>query len=107
MSLKKLFTLACAMLFLTGGMVHANPPKKEKDFLSTIFKNDPAYLFCYFTGNGEDGLHLMYSYDGLIWKTLNNGNALLKPTVGKAKLMRDPSIVRDSKGVFHMKKAST
>jgi beta-galactosidase len=44
----------------------------------------------------------MYSHDGLLWQTLNNGEALLKPTVGEAKLMRDPSIVQDSKGTFHM-----
>src|SRR5574344_776254 len=74
---------------------------REKDFLSTIFKDDPAYVFAYFMGSG-DGLHLMYSYDGLLWKTANDGQILLKPTVGKAKLMRDPSIVKDHKGVFHM-----
>jgi beta-galactosidase len=70
--------------------------------LSVVFKDAPAYLFSYFTGNGEDGLHLMYSHDGLIWRTLNNGASFLKPTVGKGKLMRDPSIVQDAKGVFHM-----
>ena len=29
-------------------------------------------LFSYFTGNGEDGLHLAYSHDGLTWETLND-----------------------------------
>lgn len=75
--------------------------EREKDFLSTIFKDDPAYVFAYFMGSG-DGLHLMYSYDGLLWKPLNNGNVLLKPEVGTAKLFRDPSIVKDHKGVYHM-----
>jgi beta-galactosidase len=74
----------------------------KKDFFSSIFKDSPAYLFGYFTGNGEDGLHLMYSYDGLFWQPLNGGKSLLKPEVGKAKLMRDPSIVRDKNGTFHL-----
>lgn len=59
-------------------------------------------LFSYFTGNGEDGLHLAYSRDGLTWKTLNNGKSFLTPTVSKDKLMRDPSIVPGPDGVFHM-----
>ena len=29
----------------------------------------PCYLFSYFKGNGEDGLHLAYSNDGLKWTT--------------------------------------
>ncbi|MCB5252020.1 MAG: glycoside hydrolase family 28 protein, partial [Candidatus Cloacimonetes bacterium] len=50
-----------------------------------------VFLFSYFTGNGEDGLHLAYSLDGLSWKPLNNGESLLTPMVGKDRLMRDPS----------------
>ncbi len=76
--------------------------KKETDIISMISKNDPAYLFCYFTDNGADGLHLMYSLDGLVWRTLNGGKSLLSPTAGESKLMRDPSIVQDANGVFHM-----
>ncbi len=48
-----------------------------------------VYLFSYFTGNGEDGLHLAYSFNSLSWKPLNNGESLLKPMVGKNRLMRD------------------
>jgi beta-galactosidase len=61
-----------------------------------------AYLFAYFVGNGEDGLHLAYSYDGLEWKALKDGKSFLTPTVGKDRLMRDPSIVQGSDGVFRM-----
>lgn len=61
-----------------------------------------VYLFSYFEGNGEDGLHLAYSRDGLEWKALNGGGSFLIPVIGKDKLMRDPSIVRDGGGVFHM-----
>ena len=61
-----------------------------------------VYLFSYFTGNGQDGLHLAYSCNGLNWKPLNNGASLLTPMVGKDRLMRDPSITRGKDGLFHM-----
>lgn len=99
----KHFKISLLFFLLAAGVLSAaTPVKKERDYMSIIQKEAPAYLFSYFTGNGEDGLHLMYSHDGIIWRTLNNGKALLKPTVGKAKLMRDPSIVQDAEGVFHM-----
>lgn len=102
MTLKRLAIAFISFIFLTVNVFSSEPVKKEKDYLSLVFKNAPAYLFSYFTGNGEDGLHIMYSHDGLVWRTLNNGQSFLKPNVGKAKLMRDPSIVQDSKGTFHM-----
>lgn len=61
-----------------------------------------VYMFSYFTGNGEDGLHLAYSSDGLKWEMLNNGQSFLTPEIGKDKLMRDPSICQSPDGVFHM-----
>ena len=60
------------------------------------------YLFAYFKGNGEDGLHLAHSDDGLTWRALNHDSAFFKPTVGVEKLTRDPSIVRGSDGTYHM-----
>src|SRR5688572_15952535 len=39
-----------------------------------------VYLFTSFRGNGEDGLHLAYSHDGLRWTDL--GRSFLKPAVG-------------------------
>lgn len=60
------------------------------------------YLFSYFKGNGEDGLHLAHSRDGYHWKALNGGRSLLTPTAGHDKLMRDPSIIRGVDGRFHM-----
>ena len=61
-----------------------------------------CYLFSYFTGNGEDGLHLAWSRDGLTWEALHGGRSFLAPTVGKSRLMRDPCITRGPDGVFHM-----
>lgn len=69
--------------------------------ISLISFSQP-YLFSYFKGNGEDGLHLAYSLDGLKWTALKNDSSFLKPTAGKDKLMRDPCIVRGADGLFHM-----
>ena len=61
-----------------------------------------AYVFTYFTKNGEDGLHLAWSADGYRWEKLNDGRSYLTPTVGTSKLMRDPCVVRGPDGTFHM-----
>ncbi len=63
---------------------------------------DSVYAFSYFKGNGEDGLHLAYSYDGFSWKALNNDQSVLEPELSKDKLMRDPCIIRGGDGRFHM-----
>lgn len=62
---------------------------------------DPL-LFSYFRNNGEDGLHLATSTDGLRWRVLKGGQSLLQPVVGENKLMRDPSVVRGPDGLFHL-----
>jgi hypothetical protein len=59
------------------------------------------YLFASFRGNGEDGLHLAHSRDGLRWTALNDDRSFLQPAIG-TKLMRDPSIARGPDGVFHL-----
>ena len=61
-----------------------------------------AYLFTYFTKNGEDGLHLAWSADGYKWDKLNAGRPYLAPKVGKSKLMRDPCVARGPDGIYHM-----
>ena len=63
---------------------------------------DNVYLFSYFKGNGEDGLHLAYSHDGLKWLALKNDKSFLTPNIGKDKLMRDPSICQGPDGTYHM-----
>lgn len=65
-------------------------------------EDSKVYMFSYFIGNGEDGLHLAYSKDGFNWQTLNNNQSFLKPTAGKDKLMRDPCIIKGPDGLFHM-----
>jgi hypothetical protein len=61
-----------------------------------------SYLFAYFIGNGEDGLHLAWSRDGYRWEALNQGRSYLTPRVGESKLMRDPCLLRGPDGTFHM-----
>jgi predicted GH43/DUF377 family glycosyl hydrolase len=70
-------------------------------FAQTKADNE-VYLFSYFKGNGEDGLHLAYSLDGYNWESLNQNRSFLSPTAGKDKLMRDPCIIRGGDGRFHM-----
>lgn len=64
--------------------------------------NPKAYLFAYFTSNGEDGLHYAASADGYHWQKLNDGKSYVAPSVGVSKLMRDPCIVRGPDATYHM-----
>jgi predicted GH43/DUF377 family glycosyl hydrolase len=62
---------------------------------------DSIYLFCYFKGNG-DGLHYACSEDGFKWKPLFKDSIVLKPTISKDKLFRDPCIIKGADDVYHM-----
>lgn len=81
-----LFSILFSFLFLNSFSQHKNE----------------VYMFSYFMGNGEDGLHLATSTDGLKWEALNNNKSFLTPTVGDDKLMRDPCIISGPDGKFHM-----
>nr|WP_121271895.1 glycoside hydrolase family 43 protein [Pedobacter schmidteae] len=59
-----------------------------------------AYVFTSFHEPANEGLRLLYSYDGYKWNDLNR--ILLKPEIGKQKIMRDPSMVQGPDGVFHL-----
>jgi len=65
-------------------------------------EKDSVYLFSYFINNGEDGLHLAWSGDGLKWEALNDNQSLLAPEAGKDRLMRDPCLIRTPDGLYHM-----
>jgi hypothetical protein len=76
-------------------------------------RDGEAFLFSYFTRNGDGGMHLAYSEDGTTWLPLNGGRPIVRPAVTgngvgwqewdtKAALMRDPSILRGPDGTFHM-----
>lgn len=59
-----------------------------------------AYIFTSFHEPANEGLRLLYSYDGYKWNDLNK--ILLKPEIGKQKIMRDPSMVQGPDGTFHL-----
>lgn len=69
--------------------------------LAPVWAQD-VLVFSFFRSNGETGLFLATSEDGLKWTPLNGDQALVLPEVGESKLMRDPSIVRGPDGTFHM-----
>lgn len=74
-------------------------------FLATaaFAASDTAYLFTYFTKNGEDGLHLAWSEDGYQWQSIREGRNVLTPRIGtKEKLLRDPCVARGPDGTYHM-----
>ena len=83
-----------ALLMLTAGSTKAPA--------QTPVKPGETFVFCYFKGNGEDGLHLASSRDGYTWTALKRDSTFLRPTVSKDKLMRDPCIIRGADGRFHM-----
>jgi hypothetical protein len=70
-------------------------------FTGVAQTSDSVYLFCFFKGNG-DGLHYAYSEDGHKWKPLFNDSIVLKPTLSKDKLFRDPCIIKGADGKYHM-----
>jgi pectinesterase len=63
-------------------------------------RDGSAYLFSAFRGDGADGLYLLCSSDGFIWQKL--GASLLKPQVGTANLLQNPSILSGPDGRFHL-----
>jgi hypothetical protein len=99
-----------ALALLTAGCTRAGAPAPAP---ARGAAEPQAYLFSYFTGNGESGVHLAWSRDGVAWLPLNGGRPVITPAVpgrGRgwqewnttAALMRDPSILRGPDGVFHL-----
>lgn len=62
--------------------------------------SNKVYLFTSFHEPADKGLRMLYSRDGYAWKGLDT--VLIKPAVGKQKVMRDPSMVQGPDGVFHL-----
>jgi hypothetical protein len=86
-----------AVLLVFCACIACGSAAKEKEQ-----EKETALLFSFFRGNGESGLYLAWSKDGLRWTELTPpGASFLKPTVG-GKLMRDPSLALGPDGTFHM-----
>lgn len=63
---------------------------------------EDVFLLSYFKGNGETGVFLACSEDGLTFRDLNEGRAVFMPPAWEGQnLTRDPSIVFYD-GLFHM-----
>jgi Glycosyl hydrolases family 43 len=62
--------------------------------------NSKIYLFTSFHEPANEGLRMLYSKDGYHWKNIEP--ILLKPMIGKEKIMRDPSMVQAPDGTFHL-----
>lgn len=59
-----------------------------------------VYLFTSFHEPANEGLRYLYSKDGYHWNAING--VYLKPKLGKQKIMRDPSMIRDKQGIYHL-----
>lgn len=59
-----------------------------------------VWLFTSFHEPANEGLRMLYSYDGRHWNDLNK--TLLKPEIGTQKVMRDPSMVRGKDGMYYL-----
>lgn len=59
-----------------------------------------AYVFTSFHEPANEGLRMLYSYDGYQWADL--GHIYLKPEIGSQKIMRDPAMVQGPDGTFHL-----
>lgn len=69
-------------------------------FTAALVQAEDFFAFSYFTGNGEDGLHLLVSRDAMNWEKTNGGKSYLAPMPNQ--LMRDPSICQAPDGLFHL-----
>ena len=69
-------------------------------FVSLVSCNRKAWVFTSFHEPADKGLRMLYSHDGKKWTDLDT--VLLRPSVGNQKVMRDPSMVQDKNGIFHL-----
>ena len=65
-------------------------------------KSKETILMAFFRANGQDGVYLASSEDGLKFTSLNNDEPVMKPAAWEGQnLTRDPSIIYHD-GLFHM-----
>lgn len=69
-------------------------------FVSLTSCNRKAWVFTSFHEPADKGLRMLYSYDAKKWTDLDT--VLLRPAVGNQQVMRDPSMVQDKNGTFHL-----
>lgn len=94
-SLKRLFSLLLLPLLAAFGLRAEDAAQAQPAVLP-----DTCYVFAYFMGNGETGLHLAWSADGYSWQAVP-GSPFLMPVL-EDKILRDPCIQQGPDGTFHM-----
>ena len=108
MIFKRSLFLMFLIFSLTNLSTAADAPKVNSDEVSVRQLTGPGipsgyYLFCYFKGDGLDGVHYAVSRDGYKWTPLNNDVAVLPAPIGQTtKKTRDPSIVKGPDGIYRM-----
>lgn len=60
-----------------------------------------AYLVAYMKGDDENHLYYALSEEGFKFTPLNNGNPVLEANLND-KLIRDPHVIKDKDGVYHL-----
>ncbi len=95
-------------MLLTVGGVWQQPPVQGKPFggpqgFGRRERAPRAYLLSYFLGNGQDGVYLAESDDGLKFRPLVEPNyPILKSTLGDDSLSRDPCMMYGPDRQWHM-----
>ncbi|HJX71278.1 MAG TPA: glycoside hydrolase family 43 protein [Bacteroidales bacterium] len=69
-------------------------------FIFSCKPDKDIFIFTSFREPANEGLRLLYSYDGYNWQRIDA--VFLKPEVGIQRVMRDPSIVQGPEGLFHL-----
>lgn len=68
---------------------------------STVLRSQNNYFLCaYMDGKAQD-LRYCISADAYHFRPVNSGKTILKSTIG-GKILRDPQILKDKKGVYHL-----
>lgn len=93
---RQLNILTASLLFVVFSVSAQN--KSQLD--TTKGRNKNYFLCAYMDGKSED-LRYCISTDGYRFTPINNGNKILKSTMG-GKILRDPQILKDKKGVYHL-----
>ncbi len=86
------------LVFLLGLLASSGQaaPASEPSATNTVL------LFSFFRDNGQDGLFLAQSRDGLQWTEIKPpGKSFLQPVLGD-KLLRDPCLRPGPEGTFHL-----
>lgn len=94
-------TALLGLIFAWLMLMQAQPPSKTPNEPAPVAP--AAYLATYFLANGEDGVYLASSTDGLTFEPLLEPNIpILAPRVGREKLTRDACLLLGPDRCWHM-----